>query len=396
MSTEKHAPEGRARAWIEVRSSALRHNYRTVRKAVEEAADESPPAMIPMVKADAYGLGVGPAVAALEQEGPWGFGVATVEEGLELRGLGVERPVVVFAPVPPGAVEAAVEGDLILAISDLDTLVRVQAAARGQGREATVHLEVDTGMGRAGLDWRRSGEWGPRVRELARDPLRIGGVFTHFHSADQGEADGLNLQAERFRDALETLALPEPGMVHLCNSAAALRRPSLGRGGVRPGIVLYGGRAGVGLPEPEAVASVRARIALVREVPPGTTVGYGATYAARGWERWATLGIGYGDGLPRILGNRGHALVRGRRVPIVGRISMDMTVVDITSLNEVSKGEVATLLGRDGDEEVSVEEMARLADTINYEILTGFTPRLPRIWLEDGAARGSPETKDSV
>jgi alanine racemase len=155
---------------------------------------------------------------------------------------------------------------------------------------------------------------------------------------------------------------------------------------VRAGIYLYGGdpAEAAGEYEPPApVVSVRARVVLVRDVPAGATCGYGATHTAAAPARWATLAIGYGDGLPRALGNRGQALVRGRRVPIIGRISMDLTVVDITGLEGVAPGEVATLLGRDGDEAITVEELAALADTISYEILTGFTPRLPRVGREN-------------
>ncbi len=152
---------------------------------------------------------------------------------------------------------------------------------------------------------------------------------------------------------------------------------------MRPGIFLYGGRAARDLPEPEPVASVRARVVHVREAPAGTTVGYGATYRATKDERWATVAIGYGDGLPRALGNRGSALVRGRRVPIIGRISMDVTVVDISEVASVGSGDVVMFLGADGEERITVDEMAELVGTISYEILTGFTPRLPRIWMDD-------------
>lgn len=376
MSTEKQA-----RAWMEIRGAAFRRNLRAVRTAVGPDA-----ALIPMVKANAYGLGVGPALSALEIEEPWGYGVATVAEGLELRTLGVTRPVLVFSPVPLGALEAGVREGLTFCVSDLDALEGVVAAAGRQGRTVAVHVEVDTGMGRSGIDWRRAGEWGSRVVELTRGAVRLEGIFTHFHSADEGEGEGVELQAERFRDALDALPLPEGErpMEHLCNSAAVFRRPELALGGVRPGIFLYGGRVGSASPGPEPVLHLRARIALVREVPPGTTLGYGATYRARGWERWATVGIGYGDGLPRSLGNRGHALVRGRRAPIIGRISMDLTVVDITNLPEAIRGDVATFVGRDGDEEIPLEEVARHAGTISYEVLTGLTSRLPRIWVEDG------------
>jgi len=377
-----------ARAWIEIRGAAVRRNLRGIRTSVSPEV-----AVLPMVKANAYGLGVAGALEALEPEGPWGWGVATVEEGEELRALGVSRPVVVFAPVPPTLAARAVEAGLTLGISEVGFLERLRAEAKAREKSVAIHLEVDTGMGRAGLPWDGAGEWGPRVAELTGDAwVRWEGCFTHFHSADEGEgaggADSMSQQADRFRRVMEDLSLSWEGPIlpHLGNSAAALRRPDLVGRVVRPGIHLYGGRAGKDLPAPEPAVAVRARVTLVREVLPGTTVGYGATYRARGPERWATLAIGYGDGLPRSLSNRGVALLHGRRVPMVGRISMDMTVVDITDIPGVRPGNVATLLGEDGEERITVEEMAMEAGTINYEIFTGFTPRLPRVWIpgDDG------------
>lgn len=369
----------RARAWIEVRAGALRRNLKRIRSAV---GPEAP--FIPMVKADAYGLGMREAVTALLPEDPWGWGVATVLEGQALRELDPRRPVVVVAPVSPDEVGGGLDHRLSFSVSDVSFLERLAAEAARRGVRVPFHLEVDTGMGRAGLDWREAGAWGPRVAELvAGGDVEWEGCFTHFHSADEADGASMDTQAARFRDALEPLgALRPPGLLHLCNSAAALRRPPLGKGGVRPGIFLYGGRAGEGLPPPEPVVSVRARIALVRSVPEGTTVGYGATYAARRRERWATVGMGYGDGLRRALSNRGHALVAGHRVPIVGRISMDMTVVDISDAPPVLPGDVATFIGRDDGEEITLEEMADRVGTNNYEILSGFTPRVARIWMD--------------
>lgn len=169
-------------------------------------------------------------------------------------------------------------------------------------------------------------------------------------------------------------------MIHACNAAAAMRHPGYGADAIRPGIFLYGGGIGAGQAAPEEVVQVRARVTLVRNVPEGTTVGYGATYRSSGAERWATLGIGYGDGFPRVLGNRGSVLLSGRKVPIVGRISMDMTVVDITGHDGVEVGDAATLIGRDGESAITLDEVADLAGTISYEILTGFTVRMPRVW----------------
>ena len=369
-----------ARAWLHVRADALRRNYARIRAAVG-----AEPRIIPMVKADAYGLGVAGTVRALAREEPWGWGVATVDEGLELGLLGVTGPVIVFPPVPPAALGAALEAGLHLCVSSLPALESIVAVAQDLGVEPTVHVDVDTGMGRTGFDWRLAREWAPRVVEASRRDVRWVGIFTHLHSADEGEAS-VREQRERFEEALDAIPERPAGLlVHVLNSAGAFRAPEYAASAVRPGIFLYGGRVGADQPCPEPVVSLHACIAHVREAPEGTTVGYGATYRARRAERWATLPIGYADGLPRALGNRGSALVRGQRVPIIGRISMDMTVVDISDVPGAGVGDVATLLGEDGREAITVDEVAELAGTISYEILVGFKRRLPRVWTGDGA-----------
>jgi alanine racemase len=387
MSTDRaSASDRRTRAWIEVRAGALRRNLRRVRETVGTDVG-----VIPMAKADAYGLGADRMVAALEPEAPLAWGVAAVEEGKRLRELGVERPVLVFAPLPPGSFGDAVEAGLTVCLSSLEGLRLLDEAVARTGRSATFQVEVDTGMGRSGFDWREASTWGPVLVARHRDALRWTGCFTHFHSADE-DPSTLAVQWERLVDVLASLAHPKDDfLVHAQNSAGALRAGALAArgyrvGAVRPGIFLYGGSAGPGTPDPEAVATLRARVVHVRDASPGTTLGYGATYSARGRERWATLAIGYGDGLPRALGNRGHALVRGRRVPIIGRISMDMTVVNISDVGGVEAGDVATLIGEIGSERITVDEVAKLAGTISYEVLTGFTPRLPRIWVDDGGS----------
>lgn len=345
-------------------------------------------AVIPMVKADAYGLGLEQALQAVEPTGPWGYGVATVEEGRSVRSLGIERPVVVFSPAPPASYAAAVEAGLTLTLSDLGSLAQLEEVASRARRPADFQVEVDTGMGRAGFAAAAVGTWGPEVAARHGGRLRWTGCFTHLHSADEADPASVRLQWQRFREVLSVLPTPpDPDFaVHVANSAGALRLGDVLPPLARPGIFMYGGTAGVGLPGPEPVASVRARVLLVREAPSGSTLGYGATHVARGAERWATLGIGYGDGFPRALGNRGDALVRGRRAPIVGRVSMDVTVVNISEVPGVEVGDVATLVGRDGTETITVDEVADLAGTISYEILTGLGPRLPRIWVDDGGS----------
>jgi alanine racemase len=270
----------------------------------------------------------------------------------------------------------------------VEALEAWRGAAERVGEALDFHVDVDTGMGRTGFDWREVGSWGPAVVRVADEPsarsVHWTGVFTHFHSADDPDGSSAGEQRERFRGTLVQLPVPADDlMVHVSNSAAALRWPDMALDAVRPGIFLYGGHPAPqvqAVPEPRTVMSVRARLGHVRQVTAGTTAGYGATYVAERDERWATLSIGYGDGLPRLLSNRGHALVRGRRVPIIGRVSMDLTTVRLDDAPDAGLGDVATLIGADSSARITVDEVAAQAETIGYEILVGLgTSRLPRI-----------------
>lgn len=371
------AIEPDARAWVEVNLDAVRANYDTVRRRASATR------VLPMVKADAYGLGAVRVARALEPLEPWGYGVATAREGAELREAGVTRPILVVTPLPPSDVDVAAGARLTAAISSVEGLAAWEAAAdRAGGDPLDFHVEVDTGMGRCGFDWREVGSWSERLGRIG-GRVRWTGVFMHFHSADAVDTRTAVLQWERFQDTLVQLPVSREGLlVHAANSAAAVRWKEYAADMVRPGIFLYGGDPAPevdGSPSPEPVVSVRARVVLAREVPAGSTVGYGATHVAAATERWGTLGIGYGDGLPRSLGNRGEALVNGRRIGIIGRVSMDLTTVDLSELPDVEAGAVATLLGADGARQITLEEVAAHADTIGYEVLTRLGARLPRI-----------------
>jgi|SRR5690625_247100 len=374
-----------ARAWVEVDLASLRRNFISIRETI--GPDVS---VIVMAKADGYGLGATRVVRALEPLQPWGYGVATTEEGIALRKAGVTRPILVCEPLPPDSVEAAAAAGLTATISHLSQLERWGAAARNRPGGLDFHIEIDTGMGRCGLSPSALDEWLAVVTSSTGPHLRWSGIFTHFHSADTVDDGSAHHQLVRFDEVLGRLPNPRPELlVHAANSAAALRFPAARRSAIRPGIYLYGGDPLPelelpGLPRAEPVVSVRARIILLREVEPGTTVGYGATYRASRRELWATLGIGYADGIPRSLSGRGEVLVRGKRVPIIGRISMDLIVVNLTGITDAEVGEVATLVGRDGDEELTLEEVAAQAGTINHEILTGLAPRLPRVEVGAG------------
>lgn len=334
-----------------------------------------------MVKADGYGLGVERVVTALAPARPFGYGVATVDEGLELRRIGVRDPVMLYSPVHPASLARAVHGGLIPAVSDLDSLATLRRLAADAAPRPPIpfQIELDTGMGRAGfaLGGPSSGWWA-KVRRASRAGLRLFGVFTHLHSADQPDLASARRQIDRFDRFVENAAdIPADALIHCGNSAGALRLESRTANSARPGIYLYGAPAGDDRYPPRPVASLRARVVLARNVPGATTVGYGATYRSSGTERWATAAIGYGDGLPRVLGNRGWAIAGGERAPIVGRISMDTTVLRTGS--HVSTGDVVTFVGREGETELPLEEVAELARTIPYEILTGLSRRLPRV-----------------
>jgi alanine racemase len=372
--------EATRRAWVEIDLAALRANCRTLMRHLPQGCR-----ILPMVKADGYGIGMARTVEALSPLGPWGFGVATLAEGVELRRMGWDGPIVVFAPGLPADVRDLLEERLEPAVSGLEALISCGRRARENGAALAVHLEIDTGMGRFGLSWLEAGMWAPKVRHaLGEGGLRLAGTLTHFHSADT-DPGATEEQWHRFREALSAMNAVgvSPGLVHAANSAGAMLQPGVHADLVRPGIYLYGG--GRWEPPPELVATVKARVLDVREAPAGTTVSYGATFVTRRPSRLATLGIGYGDGLRRELSNRGRALIEGREAPIRGVVCMDSTVVDVTDLGPVRSGDVATLLGRDGAVEIGLEEMAEACGTISYEILTGLTRRLPRLGIEPGA-----------
>jgi alanine racemase len=321
--------------------------------------------LLPMIKADAYGLGVVPIARALDAIDPWGFGLATLDEAAELRAAGVARPLLVFSPLEPGQAERCLALDLRPLICDLPGL----DAWLGQ-TSAPFHLGVDTGMGRVGFHWTDPDLIGA-VAERLRGAPGWEGIATHFHSAD-GDVAATARQWRRLEDVIA--ALPRrPQLVHAANSAAALRSRAFAGDLVRPGIFLYGGRAGAEAPVPRTVAALRARIVAVRRVAAGETVSYGATWTADVPTTIATLALGYGDGFHRSGGNRARVELNGRIVPVVGRITMDFTMVAVLD-GKVRPGEVATIFGG----AVSLDDHAAALGTISYEVLTSLGRRVLR------------------
>lgn len=354
------------RAWVEVDLGALRCNARLM-------AERACVPIIPMVKADAYGLGAVAVARALESLAPWGYGVATVEEGEELRGAGIERPILVLTPLLPWDFAGARAARLTPVLGNPAAIVEWQASGGGAW-----HLGIDTGMHRTGLPWSRIAEVQAVV---AQHPPE--GACSHFHSADLNDGT-LQLQQQRFRAAISALPA-RPRCLHVENSPAIERQAPSPWDLARPGVFLYGvGGDNGSAVTPSPVASMRGRIVSLRDVPDGETVSYSGTYRAHGLRRVATVALGYADGYRRALSNRGTALVNGKRVPVAGVVTMDMTMLDVTDI-ECEVGDVATMMGRDGDELLDVNEVARTADMSPYEILTGLRQRLPRIYTQGTA-----------
>lgn len=351
-----------ARAWADVDLGALVANARTVLSV-------SGSRLLPMVKANAYGLGAVPVARALEVVDPWGFGVATIEEALELRRAGIRRPVVVFSPIGAAAIEACLREDLRPVLGDLEGLRRWIAVG-----DRPFHVEIDTGMARLGFRWSDAAA----LREAGRllgTAAGWEGAFTHFHSADFDDG-AVQQQWDRLNGVVAGFPR-RPAMVHAANSAAALRGHAYAGDLVRPGIFLYGGTAGQAAPSPRTVLRFRAPVVAGRRVEAGESVSYGASWSAPRATTIVTVAAGYADGLPRALSNVGSVELAGRVYPMVGRVTMDFVMVDVGD-DEVPLGAIATLYGG----AVSLEAQATAGRTINYELLTGLGARVPRRYGE--------------
>jgi alanine racemase len=346
------------RAWFEVDLGALRRNAATI------AARAGVP-LLPMVKADAYGLGAVRIARALDETNPWGFGVATVTEGEELRRAGISRPILCFTPVLAEDLDGAERSNLTPVLATAATIKRWSETRQPW------HLDIDTGMGRAGVRW---DEVEKLLDLLAAYPPA--GAFTHFHSADLPDGS-MEEQVRRFEEALAKLPT-RPAILHTENSAAMIRygRSSWTFG--RPGAFLYGVNVVPGSQiVAEPVVALRARIVEMRVMRDGETVSYEAAWTARGRRRIATVPVGYADGYRRILSNRGRGILRGQLVPIAGNVTMDMTMFDVTEV-PCEIGDVVTMIGSEGDQSITIADIAALGGLSPYEVLTSLRSRLPR------------------
>jgi alanine racemase len=388
--------------WAEVSLSTLAENFRAIRKFVNPPNEKrkTPRKILCIVKGNGYGHG-GPQVAkALEKAGSDWFGVTCTDEGIAVRKAGVRRPVLVLTSFWPGEESRLLEYDLTAVIHRCDQLKELdRAAARIVGRKGrkkvSFHLKMDTGMNRLGI---APSDVECFASQLAKcKHLELGGVFTHFASSEvltsTRTGEQTRHQEERLYAALDRLrALGiDPGIVHLANSAAIVTRPETWADMVRPGAILYGYHPGYDpiekRPEIEArlplkpVMSLRTRIINIRNIPVGAGVGYNETFIAKRPSRIAVLAAGYGDGIHRSLGNRGNVLVRGSLAPMVGIVSMDVTMIDVTDVPDAAIGDVVTIYGTDGEHVRPANVIARSIGTVTSDLLCAVSQRVPRYYL---------------
>jgi alanine racemase len=348
------------RAWIEVDLEALLTNARVFSRLAGAP-------LLPVVKADAYGLGAVEVVRALELVDPWGYGVATLTEAEELRRQGVVRPVLILSPLLSAEVEGCLAAAARPSIGDLAALDSWLAAGA-----APFHIELDTGLARAGFSW-HDGDLVTALRARLRNAPGWEGAWCQFHSADTDPPSAVT-QWARLRETVAALGSQRP-MLHAANSAGGLAGQGLGGDLARPGIYLYGGAVGGHRPVP--VVSFHARVVALRRLRAGDTVSYGATWTAPRATTIATIAVGYADGVPMGLSGRGRVVCQGQPCPIVGRVAMDLTMVDVGDL-VVEPGDIVTLFGGG----VSLDAQASAAGTISYDLLTGIGRRVIRSYRE--------------
>ncbi len=371
--------------WLEIDRSALVNNVGKLKQLLAPATR-----LMAVVKGNAYGHGAVAVAQTVIQAGADWLAVATPGEGLELRAQGITAPILVLGYTPPWVVATALAQQLTLTVDEEQTVAAIVAAAANAGQLAHVHVKVNTGMNRLGIQPEAVPAF---LRMLQSHPAIVTeGIFTHFATADQPEHPFLEEQYKRFQAVLTTVTALQlrPPLAHAANSAATIRAPYTHLDMVRCGVALYGLHPDAQTtPLPAAfcpVLSWKAQIVHLTELQPGDSVGYGRTFLAPRPMTVATIPVGYADGFPRTPESWQTVLLHGQEVPLVGRVCMDQTVIDVSSLisqgQQVCIGDEVVLLGRQGERALSAEEIGRRTGTINYEVVSRILPRVPRLLLE--------------
>ncbi|HEU4712278.1 MAG TPA: alanine racemase [Pyrinomonadaceae bacterium] len=371
--------------WAEIHLDNLASNFKQIRSLVSPSAR-----IMAVVKADAYGHGAVECAKRLATEGAEWFGVAIPEEGIQLRNAGITQPILCLGGFWNDQATACLQHRLTPVVYRLDMFESLNNAARDAGTIIDVHLKVDTGMGRLGIRFDALAEFAGQLTRFRN--VRIDGLMSHLAAADDAACQPLTRdQIQRFEDAAAILRQHgyHPTYQHLSNSAAVFSHREAWGNLVRPGGVLYGlWRDVLSLtvadPKLLPVMSLHTRISMLKWVPPGETIGYGCTFEASRKSLIATLPIGYHDGYMRALSNRANVIVRGEYAPVVGRVSMDLTLIDVTNVSGVEVGDKVTLLGWDSQKagpNISAEDLARISGTLSYEVTCGIGERVPRVYV---------------
>ena len=368
------------RAWVEIDLSALVHNVRQIQSLLAPEIQ-----LMAVVKADAYGHGVIDIASTLIAEGVTWLAVATVTEGIELRSAGIVAPILILGAVNSDVqVQAIAKWGLQPTICTIDQAMLIsQAIAQLQSHQPlAVQIKLDTGMSRLGADWQQAVDFFGQVAQLPN--LEIGGLYSHLATADEIDPTVMELQLDRFEQAVAAIGSAgySVPMLHLANSAGILVGDQLHYHLVRPGLILYGLYPAPHLQpkiDLQPVLSVKARISQIKDIVAGTGVSYGYRFIADRDLRLAVVDIGYADGVPRRLSNRMQVAIRGKLVPQIGSITMDRLMVDVSQIPDLQVGEIVTILGRDGTVQITADDWANELGTISWEILCGFKGRLPRV-----------------
>ena len=367
------------RTWAEIDIDSLVHNFKIIKQA------SAPSKIMAVVKANAYGHSVAEIAPVLECEGADYFAVSNIDEALQLRDIGITKPILILGYTPASYAKQLAENNIAQCVYSLEYAKDLSENAVKSGVEVTVHLKLDTGMSRLGFNCRTNElkEINLAITASKFSGFKIQGVFTHFAVADRTslEEDGFtDFQFERFNSAVNRLksAGINPEIIHCCNSAGLLLDKEKQLDLCRPGIILYGLTPSSSLDLPHdliPVMTLKSVVSMVKEINEGDTVSYGRTFKAEGKIKIATVAAGYADGYPRSLSNKAYVMINGQKANIVGRVCMDQLAVDVTNIPDVKMGDEVILFGK----ELPVETLADICGTINYEIVCGISPRVPRV-----------------
>jgi alanine racemase len=363
--------------WAEVNLQKLRENYFKLQAYTRSE-------MMPIVKADAYGHGLIPVVRTLTACGAKRYGVALLDEALEIKAMFPELTVMILGATELEQADIIVKEEIIPTIFQFSQAQALSEAAVRQKRTAKLHIKIDTGMNRIGF---REKDFAEIIKIAALPNLIIEGIFTHFATSDHRDLSFARIQLKRFQsfyDKLQKEGLNIP-IRHAANSAAILQFPESHFELVRPGISLYGFAPSSqikGVVDLEPVLTWKAKVSQVKSIKTGESVSYGRTFQAAYPTRVATIPVGYADGLRRTLSNHGEMLIHGKRSTMIGRICMDQTMLEVTKIPRVKVGDVVTILGKDGKDQITATEMAEWLGTISYEVVCGISNRVPRVYLD--------------